>query len=112
MITLEDILEELVGEIMDEYDEEQPMITKISNQVFNLNGMYTIADLNSEFSLQIDDEEYDTLASYLLDAFNKVPSKNDSINYKGKATFTVTKISEQRILNVRMKLHEQSESNG
>ncbi len=112
LITLEDILEELVGEIMDEYDEEQPMITKISNQVFNLNGMYTIADLNSEFSLQIDDEEYDTLASYLLDAFNKVPSKNDSINYKGKATFTVTKISEQRILNVRMKLHEQSESNG
>lgn len=112
LITLEDILEELVGEIMDEYDEEQPMITKISNQVFNLNGMYTIADLNSEFSLQIDDEEYDTLASYLLDAFNKVPSKNDSINYEGKATFTVTKISEQRILNVRMKLHEQSESNG
>lgn len=104
LITLEDILEELVGEIHDEYDQESPLISQQMDDEYIVSGMYSIAQLNQEFYLDIDEEAYDNLADFLFDSFNRVPQKNDSYIYNNRVKFTVTNISSQRIKFVKMKL--------
>jgi len=102
LLTLEDILEELVGEIMDEYDQEFPPLSKISDTEFLISGMFSIAELNHEFELNIDEESYDNLAEFLYDNFNKVPKLNDCFIFENKVKFVVTNIKAQRINYARM----------
>lgn len=109
LITLEDILEELVGEILDEYDKEKPMISQEAENEYLINGMYSIAELNEEFELNIDNDEYDNLADFLYDNFNKVPKRNESFVYEGKVIFTITNIKGHRIQYARMQLLNHSE---
>ena len=104
LISLEDILEEVVGEIVDESDIEDEQIVKLSENVFKLSGMISIDDLNSEFDLNIDEEEYDNLAEFLYDQFNKIPEQNEKLRYNDKAIFTISKKDNQRIIFVKMKL--------
>jgi len=104
LITLEDIMEELVGEIMDEYDTDEPMLTKLSETEYLLNGMYSISEINTEFFLEINEELYDNLAEFIFDNFNKIPKKSENFNFDNKAIFTIANISSQRIKSVRMKL--------
>ena len=104
IITLEDILEELFGEILDEYDKEEPMVQKKSETEYILNGMLTISDMNEEFPLNIDEDEYDNLAEFMFDLFNKVPHKNECLMYEDLAEFTITNIKGQRINSVKMVL--------
>ena len=111
LITLEDILEELVGEIMDEYDHEQPMITKISNTEYHINGMYSISDLNEQFSLDLNSTEFDNIADFLYDKFNKVPHKNESFIYQNRVQFTILNVSSQRIHLVKVKIIVRNEEN-
>jgi len=111
LITLEDILEELVGDIMDEYDQEDPVITKLKDDEYILDGMCSIPDLNQLFDLSIDKTKYDNLADFLYDRFNKVPAKNESLTFENFIKFTVTNVIAQRILTVRVKKmssHEKS----
>jgi CBS domain containing-hemolysin-like protein len=104
MLTLEDILEELVGEIMDEYDKEPPMLSRISQNKFLVNGMFAIAELNSKFALDIPETEYSNLSIFLLDMFNRVPNKNEIYIYKDKIKFTIRNIKSQRINYVIMEI--------
>ncbi len=108
LITLEDILEELVGEIMDEYDQETLPLVKLSDEEYRISGMYSIADLNREFYLGIDEDEYDNLAEFIFDNINRVPQVNEIFTFKDIATFTITNVSSQRINFVKMKLHKTS----
>ncbi len=108
LITLEDILEEVFGEIMDEHDNELPRKIKVSNEEFILSGMYNIAELNAEFGLDLDEDQYDNLAEFLYDEFNHVPKKNEKLDY-GRAIFTVANIKKNRINYVRMKLIEKKD---
>jgi CBS domain containing-hemolysin-like protein len=104
MLTLEDILEELVGEIMDEYDKEPPMFSRISPNKFLINGMYSIAKLNSQFNLDIPESKYSNVSIFLLDMFNRVPNKNEVYIYQDKAKFTIRNIKSQRINYVIMEI--------
>ena len=104
LISLEDILEEVFGEIMDEHDNELPRKIKVSNEEFILSGMYSIAEINAEFELNLDEDQYDNLAEFLYGEFNRVPKKNERIQYEGRAVFTVANIKKNRINYVRMKL--------
>lgn len=103
LITLEDILEQLVGEIMDEYDEEMPDITKINNSDYLLSGMTNIQDINQQFNLMLN-EEYENLAALLYDELNHVPQKNEKFIIKKQVEFTITQIKRQRIYYVKMHL--------
>ncbi len=104
LITLEDIMEELVGEILDEYDKEKPEISEISKDEFLVSGMFSIPELNEKFSLNIDEEEYDNLAEFLYDSFNKVPKRNESFIFNEKVKFTISNVKAQRINYAKMKL--------
>ncbi len=104
LITLEDILEELVGEIMDEYDKEHAMIEELADHEWLISGMYTIAELNEEFQLNIDNDEFDNLADFLYNHFNKVPIRNDKFVYENRVEFTITQVKGNRIQYARMKI--------
>ena len=103
LVTLEDILEELVGEIMDEYDEEQPMITKLNDFNYLVSGMIQVAELNREFNLSLD-EDFDNLAELLYSELNHIPHKNEKYTFEDSVEFTITQLKKQRINFVKMKL--------
>ena len=111
LVTLEDILEELVGEIRDEYDKEKPNIVKQNNGIYSINGMYSISELNEKFVLDIDEEKYDNLAEFIYDNFNKVPEENESFIYKDLIKFTVKRIKARRIEYITLEvINEDDES--
>lgn len=103
LVSLEDILEQLVGEIMDEYDDEMPSITKINETDYIVSGMLNISELNSEFNLNIS-EEYENLAEFLFDSLNHVPQKNEKFIMENEVEFTITQIKRQRINYVKLHL--------
>lgn len=80
IITMEDILEELVGEIQDEYDNEISIVEKVGDNIYNVIASSTIDDINDFLPHPIEkDEQYDTLAGFLILKFGKIPSIKEKI---------------------------------
>jgi CBS domain containing-hemolysin-like protein len=92
IVTMEDILEEIVGDISDEYDsEELPEIEQIGKYTYEVDSRLSIIDFNETTGLNIPDIEYDTIGGYVLDLFGKIPKKDDSVK-AGEATFKIKEI--------------------
>lgn len=83
VVTLEDILEEIVGEIDDEHDEEMQGVRRLSNGAFIVDGGVTIRDLKREFDWNLPDEEYSTLAGLILYESQMVPEVGQSFRFHG-----------------------------
>ena len=78
IISLEDILEEIVGEIHDEYDvDETPELVRVDAKTCRVRGVYNIRQFNQEFNADIDADEYDNVAEFLLSQFNHVPAAGE-----------------------------------
>lgn len=108
LVTLEDILEELVGDILDEYDaDETKEIDEISENLYILSGKLSISEINEKFELDIDSEEYDNLADYLLSELNHIPNEGETFEIDDMAKFTITSINGQRIEFVQLNLINQ-----
>ena len=102
LITLEDIIEELVGEIQDEYDDEVPWVEKASDTEFIVNARSNIIDANEVLPLPLPEgEEYETVGGYVNLLFGKIPSKNEKISTKDYE-FTILDKSEKSIEKVRL----------
>ncbi len=111
LVTLEDILEELVGDILDEYDADEPKeIDEISDDTFLLSGKLSISEINEKFSLDIDSEEYDNLADFLLSELNHIPNEGETFEIENLAKFTITSINGQRIEFVKLELENEDEN--
>ena len=109
IVTLEDILEEIVGEINDEYDEEEKFYSKLNYNTFIFEGKTLLTDLCR--ILNVDDEEFeevegdaDTLAGLLLEIKGDFPSIHEKIDYKNY-TFEVMQIEERRISKIKVTVH-------
>jgi len=102
IITMEDILEELVGEIQDEYDNEIPFVEKVAEKTYNVLASATPDDINELLPHPIQkDEQYETLAGYLILKFGKIPVVKEKIvfdNYE----FSVLKKNKSTIVLVQM----------
>lgn len=104
MVTLEDIVEELVGEIQDEYDEEKPIVEKISEFEFVVNAVASIYDVNEYLPHDLpEDGDYDTISGLVSHLFGKIPEVGELKDFYGY-TFTVLKKAEQNIELVKMEL--------
>ncbi len=104
MVTLEDIVEELVGEIQDEYDEEKPIVEKVSDTEFVVNAVASVYDVNEYLPHDLpEDGDYDTLAGLVSDIFGKIPEVGETREYKGYL-FTILKKTEQNIESIRLEL--------
>jgi len=80
IVTMEDILEELVGEIQDEYDEELPQIEKIAENEFVLSALIPIDDLNDNLPEPIpESDEYETIGGYILAELDRIPELNENL---------------------------------
>ena len=82
LITLEDIVEEVLGEIQDPYDTDQSLIFKQKDGSMIIDAKITIYDLEEEIEIEFpEDREYDTLAGFILHAAGNIPKVEDRINY-------------------------------
>ncbi len=110
LVTLEDVIEEIVGEIQDEYDKETPLIEKINEHTFLVDGSMAIDEINEELNLNLPTEEgVDTLAGFLLGQFGSVPKPKEKITYNGYE-FVIEKATKKRIQKVRLILKTRKES--
>lgn len=109
IVTLEDILEEIVGEINDEYDEEEKFYSKLNYNTYIFEGKTLLADFCK--ILNVDDEEFeevegdaDTLAGLLLEIKGDFPSIHEKIDYKNYS-FEILKVEERRISKIKVVVH-------
>ena len=106
IVTMEDIIEELVGEIQDEFDEDVMIVEQIEEQVFKVIATATLSDINEFLPVPIENElKFETLAGVLIQAFGKIPSKNDKIIIKNYEV-TILKRINNKISLVQLKLIE------
>ena len=113
LVTMEDILEEIVGEINDEYDEDEKTYSKINYNTYLFEGKTLLSDLCK--ILNVDDEEFadvagdaDSLAGMLLEIKGDFPSLHERIDYR-HYTFEIMGIEERRISRVKLVIHEHKE---
>jgi CBS domain containing-hemolysin-like protein len=104
MVTLEDIVEELVGEIQDEYDEEKPIVEKLNHTEFIINALAPIYDVNEFLPHDLpEDGDFDTVSGWLGDIFGKIPEVGEQKEANGY-NITVLKKSDQNIESVKLEL--------
>jgi CBS domain containing-hemolysin-like protein len=104
MVTLEDIVEELVGDIQDEYDEEKPLVEKVSDNEFIVTASATVYDVNEFLPHDLpEDEDYDTVVGLLSEIFGKIPEVGEIKEFNGYS-FTILKKVDQNIESVKLQL--------
>ena len=104
MVTLEDIVEELVGEIQDEYDEEKPIVEKVNDSEFIVNALAPIYDVNTHLPHDLpEDGDFDTVSGWLGEIFGKIPDVGEQKESNGY-NITVLKKSDQNIESVKLEL--------
>ena len=102
LVTLEDVVEEVLGEIRDPYDKEEVDVLKLKDGSFIVEGSITIYDLEEETDIEFPEErDYDTLAGFILDILTDIPKKGECIEYDNIA-FTVQTVENNRIGKVKI----------
>lgn len=111
MITLEDLLEEIVGDIRDEYDadEEDPLV-KISEREYYIQGSMNLEDLCDKLDLPFRSSDYDTIGGYLIGLFDHLPEKNEAIRTEEDILLQVSKMDKNRIEKIYMRLPAKEEN--
>ncbi len=99
LVTLEDLLEELVGEITDEYDLEEAEVAEVSEGVYRVSGKVSIDDLNELLDAELPDEEWDTVAGLVLNLFGKIPENGEHVGFQG-LKFTAEHVQGRRVAQV------------
>ncbi len=103
LITMEDILEELVGDIYDEYDEEEKEFEKIDDNTYILSGSLPIYDVNKILDADIPEGDYDTISGYLQDKLGRIPEDDEEppIIDTEKVTYKIEKYEDRRIIKIK-----------
>jgi len=100
IVTLEDILEVIVGDINDEYDvEELPEFEKIGPNSYDVDSRMLISDFNDELNLNIPTDDFDTVGGFVFDLFGRVPEKDETIKYEN-ISFKIKDISGIKIIRI------------
>ena len=103
IITMEDILEEIVGDIYDEYDEIEEEYEKIDDKTYILSGKMTIYDVNKILESNIPEGDYDTLSGYLQEELGRIPTEEENpIIETQELTFKIEEYEDKRILKVKV----------
>ena len=105
LITLEDILEEIVGEIHDEYDEsENELVKKISNHEYIIEGSMSLDDVNDHLGTELDSEDYDSLGGLIIEHLDRLPEEGDEVITEEGIRLVVEKLDKNRIESVHVYL--------
>ena len=103
VVTIEDLVEEVMGDIEDEYDKNGPQITKLDDYTYLIDGLVTIDQINDKLDIEIDSENYDTISGFLIDELGYIPSEGDTrkLEYKN-LVFELVSIKEKRIDKLKL----------
>lgn len=113
LITLEDLLEEIVGEIRDEYDaDEEDDITRISDREFYVLGSANLNDVSEALSLHFTSDDYDTIGGYCLGLLDHLPEKNEIILTDNNILLRIDRMEKNRIERIYIRLPESLEETG
>jgi CBS domain containing-hemolysin-like protein len=103
IVTIEDIIEEILGEIVDEHDRDADSFVKISENIYEIAGTVKIADIKHDYSWNIPEGDYDTLSGYIMDVLGQVPVVNSTLETEDYS-MTVTGMKGTRVLKVKIVL--------
>jgi len=116
LITLEDIVEEIIGDISDEYDDEEALYTKIDDHTFifeakiQLNDFFKIGEIDEDDFIDAEaTEEVETLAGFILELKGEIPRKDERIEFGEKYLFEVLSVDNRRIKKVKLIIKEEQE---
>ena len=110
LVTLEDILEEIVGEIEDEYDLEETTVEKIDTTHYSVKGSVPIHELNEELNLDLPEDQFETVGGVIYDIVGSLPKQGTTVDYKC-LKFTADKIDGQRITRVIVEIPAEGDHN-
>ena len=114
LITMEDIIEELVGNIFDEYDDEEVDVKKIDDNTYILDGTLTSYELKKIFDVELPEGDYETLSGYLLEKLGRIPDEDEHpVIEDDKLTYKVEEMEDKRIKSVKVcrNMNTQQEEN-
>ena len=107
LITIEDLIEEIVGEIRDEYDlDEVDSITALPDNTYEVQGQTIIEDVNDEFGLNIESDDYDTIAGHVIHLLGHIPAVGESVTEDG-VTYIVTNVDKNRVDSIKIIIKNQ-----
>lgn len=103
VVTIEDLVEEVMGDIEDEFDDKGPQITKISDDSFLIDGLVSIDEINNRFELEIYSENYDTISGFIVDQLGYIPTQgeHEKIEYN-QLVFEIVSMKEKRIEELKL----------
>ncbi len=101
IVCLEDIIEEIVGDIQDEFDNEREDILEIGERVYLCDARVDIEDLNEELGLSLPDEDFDTLGGFVFDLFGKIPVRYEKVAYEN-LDFVIQEMDGHKIKTVKI----------
>lgn len=103
IVSIEDLIEEVMGNIEDEYDEAEPAIKKIDSNTFIIPGMLSINDFNDYFNVDIKNENYDTMSGFIIDIIGHIPNniEENNIEYEN-LIFKIEEVKEKRIEKIKL----------
>ena len=111
LITLEDILEEIVGEIHDEYDEnEDELIKEISDHEYIIEGSMSLDDVNDHLHTELDSEDYDSLGGLIIEHLDRLPQMGDEVVTEDGIRLVVEKLDKNRVETVHVYLPERADT--
>ena len=97
LITIEDVVEELVGEIQDEFDEGEAAIEPLSEDIYAIDGRIPITDVNEYFDLDLPHEDFDTIGGYVLGSLGRPPEPGDTVEIEDAGTLRVKSVDGPRV---------------
>ncbi|MBO5145914.1 MAG: HlyC/CorC family transporter [Lachnospiraceae bacterium] len=110
MITVEDLLEEIVGEIRDEFDaDEAELLKKLSDNEYEVSGSMKLDDINDALGTKFDSEDYDSIGGIMIELLDRFPAEGESVITQDKVTLTAKKVENNRIETVTILLPESEE---
>ena len=99
LITLEDLLEELVGEITDEYDTDEPELEQVADGVYRVDGKLSIDEVNELLDVELPDEEWDTVGGLMLGLLGSIPEEGEEVSFQS-LRFKAERVDGRRISKV------------
>ncbi len=104
IVTMEDVLESIVGNIRDEYDDEEELVTQIDEKTFTFDGVADIDEVEKVLAVKLPEGDYDTLAGFVINLLGYLPTgkKENEIAVYENLTFTVLEVDERRIEKIKV----------
>ena len=114
IVTMEDLLEEIVGNIQDEYDDDEADISEIDNGIFIINGSADPEDIFPKLGIEIpDDNNYDTMSAFFVDRFGRVPNTDEKAEFKyNDVIFRVLLVEDNWVRKLKAIVTEKEQVNG